>query len=163
MKTIDLAVREKHVHKSELKQVNVDTTVQEKNVTHPTDSKLLYRAILKLGRAAKQRGIHLRQSYVRVAKRASIKAGRYAHAKQFKRMQRELRRLRTFLGRIIRDIKRKTSSVDDELATLLTLATRVFKQQPTDKNKLYSLHEPDVRCISKGKAHKRYEFGKKFR
>ena len=159
--TIDLAVREKHVHKSELKQVNVDTTVQEKNVTHPTDSKLLYRAILKLGRAAKQRGIHLRQSYVRVAKRASIKAGRYAHAKQFKRMQRELRRLRTFLGRIIRDIKRKTSSVDDELATLLTLATRVFKQQPTDKNKLYSLHEPDVRCISKGKAHKRYEFGQK--
>lgn len=157
--TIDLAVREKHVRKAELQQINVDTTVQEKNITHPTDSKLLYKAILALGRAAKQRGIRLRQSYVRKAKQMAVKAGRYAHAKQFTRMQRVLRKLRTFLGQVLRDIGRKASIIDSELETLLARATRIHQQQPTDKAKLYSLHEPEVRCISKGKAHKRYEFG----
>jgi IS5 family transposase len=159
--TIALAVREKQLPERELKQVTVDTTVQEKNITHPTDSKLLYKAIVVLGIAAKKRGIRLRQSYVRVAKRAAVKAGRYAHAKQFRRMRRELRRLRTYLGRIIRDIPRKAPSMDAALQTLLSRAERIRCQQPTDKNKLYSLHEPEVCCISKGKAHKRYEFGQK--
>jgi IS5 family transposase len=159
--TIDLAVREKHVRKAELRQINVDTTVQEKNITHPTDSKLLYRAIIALGRAARQRGIRLRQSYVRVAKRAAVKAGRYAHAKQFKRMRRELRKLRTFLGRMLRDIGRKAATIDNGLEMLLARATRIHQQRRTDKDKLYSLHEPEVCCISKGKAHKRYEFGQK--
>ena len=89
--TIALAVREKHLPKSDLERVTVDTTVQEKNVTHPTDSKLLYKAIVKLGEAAKSRNIELRQSYVRVGKKAAVMAGRYAHAKQFKRMQRRVR------------------------------------------------------------------------
>ena len=168
--TIKVAVEQKHLPKRELQQVNVDTTVQEKNITHPTDSKLLYKAIVKLGAAAKDRGIPLRQSYVRVGKRASVKAGRYAHAKQFKRMRRELRRLRTWTGRLIRDIERKTpapgsqdapESRDEELSALLDLCQRLVDQKPGDSNKLYSLHEPDVRCISKGKAHKRYEFGQK--
>jgi len=162
--TIKVAVEQKHLPKRELQQVNVDTTVQEKNITHPTDSKLLYKAIVKLGAAAKDRGIPLRQSYVRVGKRASVKAGRYAHAKQFKRMRRELRRLRTWTGRLIRDIERKTpapGSRDEELSALLDLCQRLVDQKPGDSNKLYSLHEPDVRCISKGKAHKRYEFGQK--
>ena len=142
-------------------QVNVDTTVQEKNITHPTDSKLLYKAIVKLALSAKARNISLRQSYVRVGKRASVKAGRYAHAKQFKRMHRELRRMRTWVGRLIRDIQRKTTVMDEQLATLLERCERVRNQRPKDTNKLYSLHEPEVRCISKGKAHKRYEFGQK--
>jgi len=162
--TIKVAVEQKHLPKRELQQVNVDTTVQEKNITHPTDSKLLYKAIVKLGAAAKDRGIPLRQSYVRVGKRASVKAGRYAHARQFKRMRRELRRLRTWTGRMIRDIERKTpapGSRDEELSALLELCQRLVDQKPSDSNKLYSLHEPDVRCISKGKAHKRYEFGQK--
>ena len=159
--TIALAVREKQVSARELRQVNVDTTVQEKNITHPTDSKLLYRAIVKLGKAAKQRGISLRQSYVRIAKRASIKAGRYAHAKQFRRMRRQLKFLRTRLGRLIRDIRRKANGADIRLMKLLELCERLQKQQPRDKNKIYSLHEPEVMCISKGKAHKRYEFGVK--
>ena len=77
----------------ELQQVNIDTTVQEKNITHPTDSKLLRTAIEKLAQAAKQRGLRLRQTYVRVARRAAIQTSRYAHAKQFRRMRRELRRL----------------------------------------------------------------------
>ena len=162
--TIELAVEHKHISERELKQVNVDTTVQEKNITHPTDSKLLYKAIVKLGVAAKDRGIPLRQSYVRVGKRASVKAGRYAHARQFRRMRRELRKLRTWVGRMIRDIERKTGapgSRDQALTTLLVRCQRLVDQKPTDSNKLYSLHEPEVRCISKGKAHKRYEFGQK--
>lgn len=159
--TIDLAVREQHVSRRDLERVNVDTTVQEKNITHPTDAKLLSRCIAKLAAAAQQRGIVLRQSYVRVGKRAAIKASRYAHARQFRRMRRELRFLRTRVGRMIRDIERKAASVDGELATLLERADRIRGQQPKDKNKLYSLHEPEVRCISKGKAHKRYEFGQK--
>ena len=159
--TIEVAVDHKHVSERELKQVNVDTTVQEKHITHPTDSKLLYKAIVKLGVAAKDRGIPLRQSYVRVGKRASVKAGRYAHARQFKRMRRELRKLRTWVGRMIRDIERKTGEKDEALATLLERCRRLVDQKPSDSNKLYSLHEPEVRCISKGKAHKRYEFGQK--
>jgi IS5 family transposase len=159
--TIDLAVREKHLPTRDLERVNVDTTVQEKNVTYPTDSKLLYKAIVKLVKAAQARGIRLRQSYLRVGKVAAVKASRYAHAKQFKRMRRQLRKLRTYVGRLIRDIRRKVGTVDEDLATLLALAERVRNQQPRDSGKLYSLHEPEVQCISKGKAHKRYEFGQK--
>ena len=95
--TIELAVREKQLPKRDLAQITVDTTVQEKNITFPTDAKLLYTAIRKLGKAAARRGIRLRQSYIRVAKRAAIKVSRYAHAKQFRRMRRELRRMRTWL------------------------------------------------------------------
>jgi len=159
--TIALAVREKHLPKQDLARVTVDTTVQEKNITYPTDSKLLYKAIVKLGSVAKARGIEVRQSYIRVGKRAAVKAGRYAHAKQFKRMRRQLRKLRTYVGRLIRDIRRKATKIDEELAILLDRADRIRGQQPKDKKKLYSLHEPEVQCISKGKAHKRYEFGQK--
>jgi len=159
--TIALAVREKQVTQRELAQVNVDTTVQEKNITHPTDSKLYHTAIIKLARAAKHRGVKLRQTYIRVAKKAAIMVGRYAHAKQFKRMQRKLKKLRTWLGRVIRDLHRKVPTPDAALAALLSLCERLHAQKKTGKKKLYSLHEPDVMCISKGKAHKRYEFGQK--
>jgi len=159
--TIRLAQREKYLPKSDLARVTVDTTVQEKNITFPTDSKLLYKAIRKLGAAAKSRGIPLRQSYVRVGKAAAVKASRYAHAKHYKRMRQQLRKLRTYVGRLIRDIRRKTTGIDHGLATLLDRADRIRRQQPKDSKKLYSLHEPQVQCISKGKAHKRYEFGQK--
>jgi IS5 family transposase len=159
--TIALAKRDGHVSQADLERVNVDTTVQEKNITHPTDSKLLYKAIQKLVGAAQSRGIRLRQSYLRVGKIAAIKVSRYAHARQFQRMRRSLRKLRTYVGRLIRDIRRKVGAPDEELATLLQRADRVRQQQPHDTHKLYSLHEPEVQCISKGKAHKRYEFGQK--
>lgn len=135
--------------------------MQEKNITYPTDSKLLYKAAVKLAAAAKRRGIRLRQAYVRVGKLAMVKAGRYAHAQQFKRMHREIRRLKTYVGRLIRDIGRKAGNVDIELEILLKRVWRLLNQQRDDSNKLYSLHEPDVCCISKGKVHKRYEFGQK--
>jgi IS5 family transposase len=159
--TIDLAVREKQLSQRDLQQVIVDTTVQEKNITFPTDSKLLYTAIRKLGQAAKERGLVLRQSYLRVAKRAAVKVSRYAHAKQFRRMRRQLRKLRTWVGRLIRDVTRKVGTADQSLAEVLERAERVRRQQPQDSPKLYSWHEPEVQCISKGKAHQRYEFGQK--
>src|SRR5499433_3182069 len=91
----------------DLERVTVDTTVQPKAITFPTDAKLLHAAIKGLTRLARKRGVRLRQSYVRIAKRAAMMAGRYAHAKQFNRHRRQLRILRTRLGRLIRDIRRK--------------------------------------------------------
>lgn len=159
--TIDQAVAEKNMTPHELQQVIVDTTVQEKNITYPTDSKLYQKAIAKLAAAAKHRGIKLRQTYVRVSKQMAAQVGRYAHAKQFKRMHKGLRKMRTWLGRMIRDVGRKFPVPDVQLQSLLKLCQRLHAQQPTDKHKLYSLHEPEVECISKGKARQRYEFGQK--
>lgn len=159
--TIELAVREKQLRPKDLAQVTVDTTVQEKNITYPTDSKLLHTAIRKLVAAATERGVPLRQSYLRVGKRAAMMVGRYAHARQFRRMRRELRRLRTWVGRLIRDITRKMAAPDPQLARVLERAERIRGQQPQDSHKLYSWHEPEVQCISKGKARQRYEFGQK--
>jgi IS5 family transposase len=157
--TVDVALLENCILKSEMRHVDIDTTVQEKNIAFPTDSSLLYKAILKLGKAALDRDIPLRQSYKRVAKKAHHKAGRYAHARQFKRMKGQIRFLRTRLGRLIRDIDGKAPVLDDSLQSLLALCKRLHEQKRGDVNKIYSLHEPEVQCISKGKAHKRYEFG----
>jgi IS5 family transposase len=150
---------------SELSRVIVDTTVQPKNVMFPTDAKLLNRAREILVRLAKKRGVGLRQSYARVGKFALIKHPRYAHAKQFKRARRSLKTLKTYLGRVIRDIARKIG--DDEamkevFAKPLSLARRVLTQTPKQRgSKVYSLHAPEVECIGKGKAHRPYEFGVK--
>src|SRR5436309_4641181 len=91
----------------DLARVTVDTTVQPKNITFPTDAKLLNAAVKGLTRLARKHGVRLRQSYLRIAKRAAMMAGRYAHAKQFNRHRRQLRGLRTRLARLIRDIRRK--------------------------------------------------------
>src|SRR6186997_1897178 len=102
----------------DLARVTVDTTVQPKNITFPTDAKLLHASIKGLNRLAKKRGIRLRQSYLRVAQRAAMMAGRYAHAKQFNRHRRQLRFLRSRLGRLIRDIGRKIAGRPDLEAAL---------------------------------------------
>jgi IS5 family transposase len=144
----------------DLERVVVDTTVQPKNVAFPTDVKLTHKAIVML---ARRHDVPLRQSYVRVAKRAAIKAGRYAHAKQFKRHNRELKFLRTRLGRVIRDIGRKTEDdavLREVFAVPLSRARQVRGQRQRQRGwKLYSLHAPEVECIGKGKAHKPYGFG----
>ncbi|WP_321394960.1 IS5 family transposase [uncultured Desulfuromusa sp.] len=149
------------VKDTSLKRVSVDTTVQPKAVAHPTDAKLLNRSRERLVRLAKKQGIVLRQSYQRKGPQAVLKAGRYAHARQMKRMAKEVKRLKTYLGRVIRDIERKAETTPKSLKTELALASRLLAQQRHDTNKLYSLHEPHVACISKGKAHKKYEFGNK--
>lgn len=149
------------VKESSLKRVSVDTTVQPKAITHPTEAKLLNRSRERLVRLAGQLEINLRQSYRRKGAQAVLKSGRYAHARQIKRMYREVKRLRTYLGRVVRDIERKAEEIPESLANELQLAKRLLTQKRDDKNKLYSLHEPHVACISKGKAHKKYEFGNK--
>jgi IS5 family transposase len=116
---------------------------------------------VKLANAAKNRSIRLRQNYLRVSKRTALMVSRYAHAKQFQRMHRQLKKLKTWLGRVLRDLHRQIPKPDEFLSQLLALCERLHAQEKTDSKKLYSLHEPDVMCISKGKAHKRYEFGQK--
>jgi IS5 family transposase len=142
-----------------MERVNVDTTVQEKAIAYPTDARLYHKARVLLVRAAKKRGIVLRQSYLRLGKRALIMSGRYAHARQMRRAKREQKNLKNYLGRVYRDILRNCPEPDVELKELLHLAKRLLTQQRHDKNKLYSLHAPEVECIAKGKAHKKYEFG----
>jgi IS5 family transposase len=147
----------------DLERVAVDTTVQPKAIAHPNDARLTHKAIVKVVAFAKANGVALRQSYLRVAKRAAIMVGRYTHAHQFKRANRELRFLRKRLGRLIRDINRKTAG-DGELtarwAPLRSLAVRVqFQYQRQRGQKIYSLHAPEVECIGKGKARAPYEFG----
>ncbi len=149
----------------ELARVTVDTTVQPKNITFPTDAKLLHAAIKGLNRLAQKHGVRLRQSYARIAKRAAMMAGRYAHAKQFKRHHRELRILRTRLGRLVRDIGRKIAGKADIEAVFawpLARANQIRSQQQRQRGwKLYSFHAPEVECIGKGKASAPYEFGVK--
>ncbi len=150
---------------ADFSKVIVDTTVQPKAVAHPTDARLMHRAREKLVTLAKKQGVSLRQSYQRVGKYALIAYQRYAHAKQFKRARRELRRLRTMLGRVMRDVARKIkgkAGLRDIFLRPLWLAERVRDQRQNQRGrKVYSLHAPEVECIGKGKAHRPYEFGVK--
>lgn len=158
--TIDTAKREGLLPEKLLKRVNVDTTVQEKAITFPTDTKLCHRMRIKLVAAAKKRGIKLRQTYIRVGKRACIMQGRYAHAGQMKRAKKQYKKVKSYLGRVMRDILRARDVCQDkELALLISQAQKLLVQEKDTPNKLYSLHAPEVECIAKGKAHKRYEFG----
>lgn len=157
--TLETAKRGEHLTESHMERVNVDTTVQEKAVAFPTDARLYHRARVLLVKAAKDRGIPLRQSYLRLGKRALLMSSRYAHARQMRRAKREQKKLKNYLGRVYRNILRNCPEPDVKLAELLHLTQRLLTQKRNDKNKLYSLHAPEVECISKGKAHKKYEFG----
>lgn len=153
------AMRQGALAAKDIEQVNVDTTVQEKAISFPTDSRLYDKARRALVCCAKGDGVVLRQSYVRVGKRAIFQASRYRVAGQLKRAKRQTRKLRTILGRVIRDIERKVSQPTVEMQILLERASRIHQQKRSDSNKLYSVHAPEVECIAKGKVHKRYEFG----
>ena len=162
--TIEAGKAERVIEERDLTEVLVDTTVMEKAITYPTDSKLYLKSLLRLTRQAKAQDIVLRQSYTRTAKALAIKASRYAHARHHRRMRKALKQLKGRLGRVVRDIRRKTAewtSLPESLSRELMLAERLLAQQPKGRNKLYSLHAPEVECIGKGKAHKRYEFGVK--
>ncbi len=164
--TIRAGQRAGTVQDDHLKKVTVDTTVMEKNIAHPTDARLYEVARRKLVRLAREAGIDLRQTYNRLGPRLCGQVGRYAHARQFKRMRKALRRLKGYTGRVLRDIERQMGKVTEgplklRLQDLAALVNRLLAQKQKDRRKLYSLHEPAVDCISKGKAHKRYEFGTK--
>jgi transposase, IS5 family len=185
--TIDTAVVMKAIKAAEFERVIVDTTVQEKAIAYPTDARLLEIARHQIVKAAKACGIRLRQSFAKEGKQLRFKSGGYAHAKQFKRLKRVVKRQRTVVGILIREVRAKLGVLDTatntntaaviaagkavtllpspsalgKLTTLLARADQIRTQTRHTKNKLYALHAPEVECISKGKARNRYEFGVK--
>lgn len=132
-----------------------------KAIEFPTDSKLYLKCIKALVRTAGQLQIPLRQTYKKLAPRALKMRSRYVHARQMKRARKEEKKLHTYLGRVIRDFERKSDKIkqDKECLFLLEVVKTVFNQKRNDTKKIYSIHEPNVECISKGKIHKKYEFG----
>ena len=162
---LSVATRTGVAKPADFSKVIVDTTVQPKAVAFPTDAKLMHRARERLVKLAKRTGVELRQSYQRVGKHALIAHQRHAHAKQFNRANRALKTIRTYLGRVIRDVVRKIrgeAELESAFAHPLMLARRVREQRQHQRGKkVYSLHAPEVECIGKGKAHRPYEFGVK--
>ncbi len=144
------------------KEVVVDTTVQEKNITHPTDTKLTHKIIRRCWKLADRNGVKLRRRY-RKAVRQGVMAQRWRRdPKRRKAAHRALRQMKTIAGRLLRELERKLpDAVRAEQRENFALYRRVLRQQLSDRNKIYSLHEPQVYCLSKGKAHKKYEFGSK--
>lgn len=157
--TIEAGVAMKAISHSQVSHVNVDTTVQTKAIRYPTDSRLYDRARERLVSEARQAGLTVKQSYQRVGRYLVMKAGRYAHARQMRRSKACTRKLRTNLGRVIREVERQ--EVPAGLTAILSLCKRIHAQKREDQAKIYSVHEPEVMCIAKGKAGKKYEFGQK--
>ena len=155
------------VEAKNLAHVCVDSTVMEKHIAYPTDSNLLLKVLQKMVQFMQDNQLNVRQTYAREAPRLAQKIGRYAHAKQFKRIRSALKKLSTRVGRVMRELQRQLT----QLTELSQMAARDLIEQavtlraqaknPKLKDKLYALHEPEVDCISKAKAHKRYEFGVK--
>jgi IS5 family transposase len=168
--TIETAVEIKAIKPVDLERIIVDSTVQEKAIAHPVDSRLLEIARHKVVSSAKRAGINLKQTFAKECKTLGRKAGGYAHAKQFKRMRKVVKRQRTILGVVLREVARKlnlpenlssNSKALSDLHMWIERAERIRTQQRHDKNKLYALHAPEVECIAKGKARNPYEFGVK--
>jgi len=157
--TILTGIEQGYLKRAHCERVSVDTTVQTKDVRFPTDARLYDRMREVLVRAAESNDVELRQSYTRVGKRILRRQQNYAHAKQMRRAAGETKKLKTLLGRVIRDVERKTFSPSENLKEQLALAKRLIVQERDSKDKIYSIHEPHVQCIAKGKAHQRYEFG----
>ena len=157
---LQMAQRNQMLKPLDMQRVTVDTTVQEKAVAFPMDSRLYQKGRELLVEKAREEGIELRQTYSRVGRRSAIMQGRYTRAGQYNRARKEQKKLKNYLGRVLRDVERK---LDPEhhpgWDALLDKCWQVFSQQRNDKDKLYSYHAPEVECIGKGKAHKKYEFG----
>jgi IS5 family transposase len=157
--TLAAAKHHQALKAQEIDSVNVDTTVQEKAIAFPTDARLYHKSRRALVRLAREVGCKLRQSYSRLGKKAMFGQSRYAAAQQMQRARKQTRKLRTYLGRVLRNVERFVGPLKPPQAELISNSRRIYEQQRQDKHKVYSLHAPEVECISKGKAHKRYEFG----
>lgn len=162
--SLRVAFDSKALQVKHLKRVVVDTTVQPKAVSFPTDVKLRYRALLALVKLSKEHHLPLRQTYVRVAKKALMMSGRYRHAKQLKRARKMEKFIQTRLGRVLRDVLRQLKKPEYQplrplFAESIRKAWIAYRQKRNSKIKLYSWHAPEVECIGKGKADKPYEFG----
>ncbi len=162
--TVQAGLKSGTVTARDLQRVNVDTTVQEKAIRFPTDTQLCHKARTELVKAAGKLGVELRQSYVRLSKKALFLANKYMAARQLNRGRKQIRKVRNYLGRVIRDLDRaieKDASLAGLLKGDLTRARKIYEQaaDPKTPDKIYSWHAPEVECIAKGKAHKKYEFG----
>ena len=157
--TIQTALRMNVMKPKEVSRVNVDTTVQEKAVAYLTDARNYNKGRKLLVKIAKKRGIELRQSYVRLGEKLLRQQARYAYARQMKRSAKATKQLRTYLGRVIREMDSSSEKLTKRENEILALVKRLHAQKREDKNKVYSVHAPEVECIAKGKAHKKYEFG----
>jgi IS5 family transposase len=138
--------------------ISIDSTVQEKNITYPTDSKLQKKIIDKCVKIAKEEGIKLRRSYKRTSKQLVRDTYNGTHPKRRKKANAAKRKLATIAGRLVRELDRKLP-IDCFQRQELEIFTKVLNQTRKSKHKIYSLHEPEVYCIAKGKAHKKYEYG----
>lgn len=162
--TLRVAMETRAMSPQACERVTVDTTVQTKAIAHPTDSHLLLRGIEWLNRIARKHGIKLRQSFLRVGRQARRDVSRLIHGRGHKQAMRWVRKLRTWLGRLDRDIGRKIAGNEELEAAFAVVRERVAKiltQKAGSTDKLYALHAPEVECIAKGKARTRYEFGVK--
>jgi len=137
----------------------VDTTVQEKNITYPTDNKLHRKIINKCVSIAREEQIELRQSYRCTVKKLAVQQRFRNHPKNYRKARKADKKIKTIAGRLVRELERKLPA--GAHAEDLVLFKKVLQQKRNDSNKIYSLHEPHVQCISKGKEHKKYEFGSK--
>lgn len=138
----------------------IDATVQEKNITYPTDAKLHKKIIKKCKDIAKEENLPMRQSYTRTLKKLSIDQRFRNHPKNYKKAQKADKKVKTIAGRLVRELERNLSE-DSPRRKELELYKRILAQRRNSKDKIYSIHEPEVECISKGKEHKKYEFGNK--
>jgi IS5 family transposase len=151
-----------HGKKAMEKEVLVDTTVQEKNITFPTDTKLHRKIIQKCVQIAEVEGVHLRRSYKRTVKKLIMSQRFRKHPKNRKKAIKASKQMKTIAGRLVRELERKLPNKQFEAnSDKINLYKRILKQKRSDKNKVYSLHEPETACIGKGKEHKKYEFGSK--
>ena len=139
--------------------VNADTTVQQKAIAFPTDAQLYHKARRTLVRQAKADGIPLRQSYTHLSKSRLYWRNRYAASQKYELATKETLKLQQWLGRVMRDIERSVGELTPAMQAHLATAHRIYQQKKKDKNKVYSMHAPEVECIAKGKATQKYEFG----
>lgn len=140
--------------------VNIDTTVQEKNITFPTDAKLHKKIIQKCKDIAEKEDIELRQSYSRVLKQLSRDQRFRNHPTNKAKAKKADKKVKTIAGRLVRELERKLTP-NSQYQQDLVLFSQILLQKKDSKKKIYSIHEPEVVCISKGKEHKKYEFGNK--
>lgn len=159
--SISVALRTKTVTSAELSKVISDTTVMPKAVAHPVDAKLIRRSIERIVRAAKAAGIHLKRTFERVATWALKDYLRLMHGKKMRKAQKPLKRLRRYLGKLLKELDPHLEKCPQPLLRDMAIGAKLLLQNREDKNKIYSCHEPQVSCIAKGKAHKPYEFGSK--
>ena len=151
-----------HGQAAEESTVLVDTTVQEKAITYPTDSKLAIKIINRLNKLAKAEGISQRRTFVKEVRELRLACRHFRHVKRRSKAKKALKRLRTIAGILLRELQRKLpEQVLERAAERFALYEKALKQQPKDKHKIYSLHEPDIYCVGKGKDHKPYEYGRK--